>query len=38
MKENHFKKFAEILLERFPDKKYELTAIENGAEHPQERR
>ena len=38
MKENHFKKFAEILLERFPDKKYELTELENGAEHPQERR
>ena len=41
MREDYFKNYIRILLERFPDKKYEveqLTELENGAEHPQEGR
>ena len=33
-----FIRYREILFERFPDRKYEFTELENGAEHPQERR
>ena len=38
MPKDYYKNYARILVERFPDKKYEvdqLTKLENGAEHPQ---
>tara|TARA_R110000851_G_scaffold1231_1_gene4234 strand:+ start:51 stop:731 length:681 start_codon:yes stop_codon:yes gene_type:complete len=38
MREDYFKNYTQILLERFPDKKYEveqLTELRYGAEHPQ---
>ena len=41
MREDYFKNYTQILLERFPDKKYEveqLTELRYGAEHPQWRR
>ena len=41
MREDYFKNYIRILLERFPDKKYEveqLTELRYGAEHPQWRR
>ena len=38
MREDFFKNYTRILLERFPDQKYNFTELENGAEHPQWRR
>ena len=41
MPKHFFKNYVRILVERFPDQKYEvdqLTKLENGAEHPQWRR
>ena len=33
-----FENYVKILLERFPDQIYKINELENGAEHPQERR
>jgi hypothetical protein len=41
MREDFFKNYTKILVERFPEKQDEvdqLNELENGAEHPQERR
>jgi hypothetical protein len=41
MREDFFKNYTKILVERFPEKQEEvdqLNELENGAEHPQERR
>ena len=38
MRENYFKRYCKILVERFPDQIYKINELENRAEHPQERR
>ena len=38
MREDYFKRYCKILVERFPDQRYKINELENGAEHPQEGR
>ena len=38
MREDYFKRYCKILVERFPDQRYKINELENRAEHPQERR
>ena len=38
MREDYFKRYCKILVERFPDQIYKINELENRAEHPQERR
>jgi hypothetical protein len=38
MREDYFKRYCKILVERFPDQIYKINELENRAKHPQERR
>ena len=38
MRKDFFDRYMEILSERFPDQKYKIEELKNGAEHPQEGR
>ena len=38
MREDYFKRYCKILVERFPDQIYKINELENRAEHPQKRR
>ena len=38
MREDYFKRYCKILMERFPDQRYKINELENRAEHPQWRR